>query len=1022
MTFKDLDQLDAEVHQWSGISGNEAATVHKKLSDLAARARTEIYGEEIIQGPLGKFSIPARPDLTRDHARLMCEEVWKGEYDAALPLLDAPCVIDIGSHCGAFAVWIKQKWARAKVICFEPNAAACVFARRNAPFADIRNVAVTSDTNATYNLPPDWGSARTFEVQDGARVNIVHPKDLPPADVLKIDAEGVETDVLSNYQHWDTLKVLMYEYHPFENEARAKLQATASSHDFVNLKEVAGFSGASVWVKRGLKMTIFPDVTILSAAISAASTETSREDLARLSAIRDRSKAYNDGYGTHLPVLASILSIAPPGDVLEIGAGDFSTPVLLEMCRLNGRLLYSVEPDDVWRNRYIDLDDGDDETHDYTWLFFRDEEQWSADQHFAVVLIDQLTGPSRRESIEKYRNRADFIVVHDTHNDHPHFAGVDEALATFPHRRVYDKLVPPTTVVSMTRDVNYRADHIPGYAKILPMVISPPVEIPDESPNLEAENPDLPALAPRDSVNHFWDTVEGTFMFPDFYRRLIEEEAREIYARDRRGMRFVEVGGYRGQSIAFLAVEGQRLPEDARPYLWVVEPSSARFRDHPAVQTMLHMDQVTLLGQTSLEAAEYFCKKRFLDVVFIDADHTYESVVQDIAAWWPLVAPGGIFAGHDFNFTDHPGVVRAVMEAVDANLFGDTTLHLERGVKWRGDWFPERSGLTTPDDPLGRFMNVWWVRKPKESAMAKDENVREDAHRPIASNFSKEEGPSDRIVRPRDLVMAGHGSVAHLRGGDGTQDLLIIDNFLPAALAEEVHAFLDKGMPKDWWDYSFHAPFEAVRCSNLWPNDSHTLQMIKGHRGDPELASALRVADAYAKSTEEFAADRIAYAFRRTTMHFETCGCVLCRLEDIFHSGALLNRIVEFDGKCSPDDPPFDLEVATSFASWYAPGDFLSPHSDKNNGDLAFVWNLTKDWRPQYGGNLHFLEKDWTKIDRVVQPGFNQLVIFEVGAEGIGHLVSHVAPGVTKKRLAFSGWMRKIPKGQKRSMPARRKA
>lgn len=62
----------------------------------------------------------------------------------------------------------------------------------------------------------------------------------------------------------------------------------------------------------------------------------------------------------------------------------------------------------------------------------------------------------------------------------------------------------------------------------------------------------------------------------------------------------------------------------------------------------------------------------FLDFVFIDADHTYEGVREDIAAWRPLVRPGGYIGGHDW---DHPedhigggpdtrrwGVERAVRE------------------------------------------------------------------------------------------------------------------------------------------------------------------------------------------------------------------------------------------------------------------------------------------------------------------------------------------------------------------------
>lgn len=43
-----------------------------------------------------------------------------------------------------------------------------------------------------------------------------------------------------------------------------------------------------------------------------------------------------------------------------------------------------------------------------------------------------------------------------------------------------------------------------------------------------------------------------------------------------------------------------------------------------------------------------------LDFVFIDANHTYEWVVRDIALWSKKVRKGGIVYGHDFdNYTTH---------------------------------------------------------------------------------------------------------------------------------------------------------------------------------------------------------------------------------------------------------------------------------------------------------------------------------------------------------------------------------
>jgi hypothetical protein len=50
------------------------------------------------------------------------------------------------------------------------------------------------------------------------------------------------------------------------------------------------------------------------------------------------------------------------------------------------------------------------------------------------------------------------------------------------------------------------------------------------------------------------------------------------------------------------------------------------------------------------------------DMLFIDGDHAYESVKRDIRLWTPLVKPGGLICGHDYDHADWPGVVRAVDE------------------------------------------------------------------------------------------------------------------------------------------------------------------------------------------------------------------------------------------------------------------------------------------------------------------------------------------------------------------------
>tara|TARA_R110000782_G_C14700568_1_gene402071 strand:- start:166 stop:831 length:666 start_codon:yes stop_codon:yes gene_type:complete len=94
----------------------------------------------------------------------------------------------------------------------------------------------------------------------------------------------------------------------------------------------------------------------------------------------------------------------------------------------------------------------------------------------------------------------------------------------------------------------------------------------------------------------------------------------------------------------------------------------------------------------------------------------------------------------------------------------------------------------------------------------------------------------------------------------------------------------------------------------------------------------------------------------------------------------------------------------STFTSKYEGGDFLSPHTDKDNGRIAFVYQLTKDWLPGYGG-LFMRMPDAVNVDVTILPQFNQLTIFNVSGEGSPHMVTNVIPGLQKSRIAYSGWL-----------------
>ena len=69
-------------------------------------------------------------------------------------------------------------------------------------------------------------------------------------------------------------------------------------------------------------------------------------------------------------------------------------------------------------------------------------------------------------------------------------------------------------------------------------------------------------------------------------------------------------------------------------------------------------NRVEFIEKFSSEAA-IDIKDNSLDYVFIDGEHSYESVSEDIVNYYNKVKPGGIFSGHDISW---PGVAKAVKE------------------------------------------------------------------------------------------------------------------------------------------------------------------------------------------------------------------------------------------------------------------------------------------------------------------------------------------------------------------------
>lgn len=144
----------------------------------------------------------------------------------------------------------------------------------------------------------------------------------------------------------------------------------------------------------------------------------------------------------------------------------------------------------------------------------------------------------------------------------------------------------------------------------------------------------------------------------------------------------VEIGSYTGTSAKKIAkgivenklkakfycvdtFKGSKEPdvENMSQMYWLYKKQDVRAIFEKAMGDLPHKTLV----MTSIEASKKFDNES-VDFIFLDADHSYESVKEDIEAWWPKLKKGGTFTGHDYN-GDGNGVKKAVDEFFNGKAY-----------------------------------------------------------------------------------------------------------------------------------------------------------------------------------------------------------------------------------------------------------------------------------------------------------------------------------------------------------------
>ncbi|MDY6805496.1 MAG: TylF/MycF/NovP-related O-methyltransferase [Cyanobacteriota bacterium] len=112
-------------------------------------------------------------------------------------------------------------------------------------------------------------------------------------------------------------------------------------------------------------------------------------------------------------------------------------------------------------------------------------------------------------------------------------------------------------------------------------------------------------------------------------------------------VRFIEIGSYAGSSLFLTCKALKRIAPQLQAF--AVEPGGTPQFYEVLKQFTGEVQHLRMLSDRAMPPVKNFLEKdgKFPIFIFIDGDHSYEGVKQDIVNYWPLLAPGGIMMFHD---------------------------------------------------------------------------------------------------------------------------------------------------------------------------------------------------------------------------------------------------------------------------------------------------------------------------------------------------------------------------------------
>ena len=245
-----MEQVDWTAENQAFV-GRENAALHWRLISCLKPEYRRVrlaYDLELVRPQLSeKLQALLKPeDSTKQFAtpETMMPHVRKtvaGEYDfPTMPHFERPTILDLGANIGAFALWAKRRFPGNTLICYEPHPENVKILNHNLKtfeiLASVVEAAVSLQEGPVklYSGKNNCGEASLTQgieqTDQFHEVVTISPAELPPADIVKMDTEGVEWEIVQAYRHWDGVRAVMMEFHSAED--RTRITEFLLSHGF----------------------------------------------------------------------------------------------------------------------------------------------------------------------------------------------------------------------------------------------------------------------------------------------------------------------------------------------------------------------------------------------------------------------------------------------------------------------------------------------------------------------------------------------------------------------------------------------------------------------------------------------------------------------------------------------------------------------------------------------------------------------------------------------------------------------